>query len=320
MKTKIILLLLAAAIIYSCGKNNIKHEAATTEDGKGGNGKLNSAGIKEGESEFTVSYPEPRRIYRIDKEDLNNDGNKEIIVLSVAKDTGEQYNDYYNFDRMEIFVLNRQEKKYVKILSDTVDYAVSCDFVKLGRDSSEQILIKTNLGGNNDIVSRGLFVYDMSAPDKISLLKYIDSGSPEIADLKNDGNNEILVSDLYYGIMPQINAINFVKEIYKFENNKLVIRNKEFENFYDDKIKGLLENYYGLKRKVEMGMQPVNLAYPLYREAAEVMVNYLAKGDTLDLKKFWDEEKQSLKKNIPQEEYTDLNNFILKVLPSAKNA
>lgn len=319
MKKKIILILISAALFYSCTKINTRVETSKKNE-PGENTKLNSAGIKEGESEFTVSYAEPRKIYRIDKEDLNNDGSKEIIVLSVAKDSGEHYNEYYNFDRMEVFVLDKQQKKYVKIISDTVDYALSCEFIKLSNDSSKQILIKTNLGGNNDIVSKGLFVYDMTAPDKINLLKYIDAGSPEIADLKNDGNREILVSDLYYGVMPQVNAINFVREIYKLENRKLVLKNQEFGDFYDKKIEELLENYYGLKRKVEMGMQPVNMAYPLYREAAEVMINYLAKGDTRGMKKFWDEEKQSLKKNIPEEEYTDLNNFILKALPSAKNA
>ncbi|MDQ3194619.1 MAG: hypothetical protein M3P82_06435, partial [Bacteroidota bacterium] len=70
----------------------------------------------------------------------------------------------------------------------------------------------------------------------------------------------------------------------------------------------------------EMGMQPMDLSYPLYREAAEVIVNYQSKGDTAGLKKFWDEEKESLKKNIPADEFQDLYNFVLKALPSAKNA
>ena len=85
-------------------------------------------------------------------------------------------------------------------------------------------------------------------------------------------------------------------------------------------ISSAKDKYYGLKRKFEMGMQPMNLSYPLYREAAEVIINYYAQGDESGLKKFWDEEKDSLKKNIPESEFLDLNNFILKALPSAKNA
>ena len=69
-----------------------------------------------------------------------------------------------------------------------------------------------------------------------------------------------------------------------------------------------------------MGMQPANLAYPLYREASEVILNYYSKGDIKNLKIFWDEEKDSLKNLIPENEFIDLNNFILKLLPSAGNA
>lgn len=281
---------------------------------------LSSAGFKEGEAEFMISYAQPRRIYKIEKEDLNNDGKKEIIVLSTAKDSLEKYNDYYNFDMIEVFALDESKKAFAKILADTVDYADSCILNSLRNDSNRQILITTNSGGNNETMSKGLFIYDMTSPLKINLLKYFDVGAPEITDIKKDGNKEILVSDLYYGVMPQNSAVNFVKEIYKLENQKLLLKNEEFGEYYDPKIKELLERYYGIKRKVEMGMQLNDMSYPLYREAAELLVNYYAKGDLKGLKKFWDEEKESLKKNIPEEEFLDLSNFILKALPTAKNA
>ncbi|MDQ3019701.1 MAG: hypothetical protein M3R36_03900 [Bacteroidota bacterium] len=315
-----LLLIFSGFLFYSCNKTKEENLKVTSESELKQKQNLNSAGVKEGEQEFTVQYMQPRKIYKIEKEDLNNDGSKEIIVLSVDKDPEEKYNDYYNFDMLEVFALNIEKKSYVKILSDTVDYSQTYFFEDLASDKRKQILIGTNSGGNDAITSKGMFVYDMESMDKINLLKYFDTGAPEVTDIKKNGSKEILVSDLFYGVMPQMNAIVFVKEIYKLENQNLVSQNSEFSEFYDTKLKQLLENYYSIKRKVEIGMQPVDMSFPLYREAAEIIVNYYAKDDMKSLKKFWDEEKESLKKNIPQDEFLDLSNFILKALPSAKNA
>lgn len=316
----LIVLLLFSSVFYSCTKNKDEGTKIKSESESVHKEQLNSAGVKEGGHEFSVQYSQPRRIYRIDKEDLNSDGNKEIIVLSVTKDTAEKYDSYYNFDMIEVFALNKENKSYVKILSDTVDYSTECRFVDLNNNKTAQILISTNSGGNDSLTSVGMFVYDMTAADKIDLLKYFDSGAPFIKDIKGDGIKEILISDLFYGVMPQVNAIPFVKYIYRLADNNLSERNSEYKEYYETEISAAKDKYYGLKRKFEMGMQPVNLSYPLYREAAEVIINYYAQGDDTGLKKFWDEEKDSLKKNIPESEYLDLNNFILKALPSAKNA
>lgn len=316
----LIILLLFSSVFYSCTKNKDEGTKIKSQSESGHKDQLNSAGVKEGGHEFSVQYSSPRRIYRIDKEDLNSDGNKEIIVLSVTKDTAEKYDTYYNFDMIEVFALNKENKSYVKILSDTVDYSTECRFVDLNNNKTEQILISTNSGGNDSLTSVGMFVYDMTASDKIELLKYFDSGAPFIKDIKGDGIKEILISDLFYGVMPQVNAIPFVKYIYRLADNILSERNSEYKEYYDSEISAAKDKYYGLKRKFEMGMQPMNLSYPLYREAAEVIINYYAQGDESGLKKFWDEEKDSLKKNIPESEFLDLNNFILKALPSAKNA
>jgi len=297
-------------------ENPAGNKVDTSTNKSGGN----SAGVKEGEAEFNLSYAMPREIYRIEKEDLNSDGTREVIVLSVSKDASDKYNDFYNFDMIEVFALDSTKKFFSKILSDTVDYSKDYSFQKLGSDPSRQIIITTNYGGNNDVASKGMVIYDMPSQHYIKLVKYFDTGAPEIKEILDDGKKEILVSDIYYGVMPQVSAINFVKEIYKFQNGDLVQSNREFAKFYDDKIKELLEKYYGMKRKVEMGMQLADLSYPLYREAAEVVVNFYAKGDIAGLKKFWDEEKDSLKKNIPNDEYTDLSNFVSKVLPTTRDA
>lgn len=317
-----ILILLFGMLLYSCSEtkdNNSDMEVKSlTENNKGGN--VSSAGVKEGGHEFSVHYQMPRRIYRLDKEDLNNDGIKEIIVMSVLKDSNDKYNEYYNFDMIEVFSLDSIKQSYIKILSDTVDYSRECKYAELSDDNSRQMLVVTNSGGNDSVTSGGMFVFEMVSKDSINLLKYFETGAPIVKDLKNDGKNELLVSDLFYGVMPQKDAVKYISGIYRIKNHDLVLMNSEYPEFYDIEIDKLLENFYGLKKKVEMGMQPLDLAYPLYRETSEILVNYYSKGDLKNLKKFWEEEKDGLKNNLPETEYLDLNNFVLKLLPSARNA
>lgn len=321
MKKIILHILIFSAVIFiSCTKTKEDNSRLTPQTEIKEKENLSSAGVKEGGTEFTVEYFQPRKIYKIEKQDLNNDGNKEIMVMSVMKDSAEIYSDYYNFDMLEVFVLDPGKKSFVKVLSDTVDYSESYSFVDLGNDSMKQMLINTNLGGNDKIASRGMFVYGMRADNKINLIKYFDTGDPKVEDIKKDGTKEIMVSDLFYGVLPQQDAIDFVKEIYKFENQDLVLRNNEFGEFYDNKLKELLGNYSGVRKKAEMGMQLTDMAYPLYMQAAEVIINYYAKGDMKNLRTFWDSEKEFLEKNLPQDEFLDLSNFILKALPSATNA
>ncbi|MBS1518182.1 MAG: hypothetical protein JSS91_08840 [Bacteroidetes bacterium] len=301
----------------SCGK---KEEKISLEKKDSEQEKISSAGIRENGNEFDVKYNFPRRIFKIEKEDLNDDGNREIIVLSVLKDTSEKFDSYYNFDMIEVFALDRSQDRYIKILSDTVDYSTDISFDNISGEKGKQILIKTNTGGNDPISSEGMFIYAMKDTASIELIKFFETGSPDIEDLKEDGKREIVVKDQFLGVMPQVNAVDFIREIYKMKDNKLILSNNEFPEVYNKKIGEVTDKYYGLKRKVEMGMQPLDMSYPLYREAAEIFVNYYSKGDMQGLRKFWEKEKESLSRNIPQDEYNDLNTFISKALPSSKNA
>ena len=320
-KIFILILILLAVNIYSCSEKNNKKESTGSSSKKAGEDKdkISSAGVKEGSVDFRVEYYSPRKIYKIEKEDLNGDGNREIVVLSVIKDSG-SVSDYYNFDMMEIFSLDKSREKYEKIFSDTVDYSEECRFESLAGDSTRQILVYTNAGGNDKIMSSGMFVYGMDREGKVNLIKYFDSGLPEIKDLNKDNTKQILIKDEYWGVMPHTEVIYYTKEIYIYENGNLLQSNQTFGEYYDKVINELKPRYYGLKRKLDAGMQAVDLSYPLYREALEVIVNYTAKGDMNELRKFWNEESDYLEKHIPGDEYTDMRDFIFKVLPTAKNA
>lgn len=317
---RILILILLAVNIFSCSEKNKKEKSDISSMKAGENrDNISSAGVKEGSVDFKVEYFSPRKIFKIEKEDLNGDGNREIVVLSVIKDSGSA-SDYYNFDMMEIFSLDKSREKYEKIFSDTVDFSEECRFESLAGDSTKQILVYTNAGGNDVIMSAGMFVYGMNKDGKVNLIKYFDSGLPEIKDLNKDSSKQILIKDEYWGVMPHTEVIYYTKEIYIYENGNLIQSNQAFGEYYDKVLNELKPRYYGLKRKLDAGMQAVDLTYPLYKEALEVIVNYTAKGDMNELRKFWNEESEYLEKHIPGDEFTDMRDFIYKVLPTAKNA
>lgn len=317
---RILILILLAVNIFSCSEKNKKEKSDISSMKAGENrDNISSAGVKEGSVDFKVEYFSPRKIFKIEKEDLNGDGNREIVVLSVIKDSGSA-SDYYNFDMMEIFSLDKSREKYEKIFSDTVDFSEECRFESLAGDSTKQILVYTNAGGNDVIMSAGMFVYGMNNDGKVNLIKYFDSGLPEIKDLNKDSTKQILIKDEYWGVMPHTEVIYYTKEIYIYENGNLIQSNQAFGEYYDKVLNELKPRYYGLKRKLDAGMQAVDLTYPLYKEALEVIVNYTAKGDMNELRKFWNEESEYLEKHIPGDEFTDMRDFIYKVLPTAKNA
>lgn len=314
-----ILLLSAILIFSSCSKENKPPESKISVE-KEKPESLSSAGQKEIASENDLNYGEGRKIFRIDKQDLNGDERAELIVLSTAAGGADEVNSPQKFDMLEVFVLDTARAKFVKSLSDTVDFAVECKYIDMNNTGSKSVFVFTNSGGNNAVASEGMFVYGFKSGGNVELIKYFDGGAPEISEEVKGKERFIKVTELFHGVMPMALAVPYTGSIYELKNNELVLSNMNYPEYYQKKIDEVTEKYYAVKRKVEMGMQMADMSYPLYREAAEVIVNYNAKGDFKGMRKFWELEKESLQRNIPQDEFTDLSNYIRKVLPSDTNA
>ena len=316
----VLIIIISSVMFSACSKDENKQESKQPATEQQKPESLSSAGQKEISSENDLNYGEGRKIFRVDKEDLNKDGNDELMVLSTRSDSPEQGDGPQKFDMLEVFVLDSAKQKYVKTISDTVDFAVDCNYLDMSGTGSKNIFIKTNSGGNSTVASEGMFVYGMSGDKTVKLIKYFDGGAPEITTAGKNKVKLIKVTDLFHGVMPMAYAVPYTSSIYEISNNELVLSNLKYPEYYQDKITEATEKYYGLKKKVEMGMQMADMSYPLYREAAEVIVNFHAKGDYKGLREFWEKEKESLQRNIPQDEFTDLSNFVRKILPADTNA
>lgn len=313
---KILILILLTLFISACSKE--KKEEANIEslpDSLKVSAEREAAGVK-----FKVQYEKPRSIYKMDSYDLDNDGKDEMIVLSVVKnEPNPKHFDYYNFDLIQVFKINGSGDNYERIMSDTVDYAVSAEYLDLGNTGKTQVVIKTNTGGNNPVISKGMFIYNINGRT-VELVKYFDAGNPEITDINNDGKKEIIITESYWGVMTNVDVINYISDVFVMENNALVRKNTDYKDYFEKSVSELKDKYENMKASFIEGKKPKPSEYPLYKEAVNIAVNYYAKQDPQSLKAFWDNENAFLQKNLPEDQFIDLQNFILRIIPLIQSA
>ena len=312
---KIFILLLFLISLSSCTKESEEVKNITTDTTK-----KNYGGISAGGVDFKVEYDNPRQIYSIENKDLDNNGFDEIIVLSVKKDeAGDQYLDYYNFDLMQVFALDSTGKNYTKISSDTVDYGEELVYDDLLKNFKYQMLIKTNTGGNDVYASKGMFVYDLRSNTDLRMIRYIEFGNPEVKDINSDGKKEIVVTDSYWGIMPRPDIIYYTSAIYRLEDGELKRKNSDYKDYYDGKIKAARSRYDDEKSRLQKGEKIQPSEYPLYAASVEMFVNYMSAENNQPIIAFWNSEKDFIKQNISEDQFTDLENFVARISVVAEN-
>ncbi|MBS1492861.1 MAG: hypothetical protein JST55_05105 [Bacteroidetes bacterium] len=308
-----ILILSGAVLLAGCSKKEVKQESPANNN----NSTLSAAGTGEKDKNFKVQYASPRVVYKIEEADLDNNGKDEYIVFSVANDTlNKTAHQFYKFDMMEVFVKDSVSNSYRKISTDTVDFSDEYWIMNLEKDKSKQIIVKTNMGGNDVVNSRGMYVFNYEK-DKVNLVKYFDTGNPEVKDVNSDGNKEILVSDSFFGILPESSAIYYTSEIFKYNDGKLNQCNKEFKKYFLDKASAALDEYNKVKDRVNKGEKIKSSEYLLYKKVAEIILAYSAAGENSTAAKFWSDDNAFLQKNLAEDEYQDLKKFISKLPPIA---
>jgi hypothetical protein len=308
----IFILIFAVTFLSSCSKN--KTGGIEIND----NSEKSIGTIASGGVEFKVEYAKPRGIYKIENHDLNNDGIDEVIVLSVnTADSIDEHFDFYNFDLIQIFSFDSASKSFRKILSDTVDYATEVRYIDLQKNHKPQILVNTNYGGNDVIISKGMFIYNMINQDSTALVKYIDAGNPELVDLNNDGNKELIIYDEFWGVMTQVDVIYYIRDILKFNGNTFDRVNKDYQDFYNKIIDSAKAQYQMQKEMFSKGEKLKPSEYPFYRPIIEMSVNAIASENVETMRQFWYSERDFLHFHLGEEQYTDILNFFNKYILNA---
>jgi DNA polymerase III delta prime subunit len=296
--------------LAGCSKKEVKQEGST-------NSGLSAAGTGNKDKNFKVEYSSPRVVYKVEEVDLDNNGKDEYIVFSVANDSlNKDVYQFYKFDMMEVFVKDSINNSYRKISIDTVDFSDEYWIMNLEKDKSKQIIIKTNMGGNDVVNSRGMYVFNYDSL-KVNLVKYFDTGNPQIKDLNSDGNKEVIVEDTYRGVLPEAGAVYYTSEIFKYSAGKLIKSNGEFKNYFAGQLDNLLNEFEKMKNRISNGEKIRASEYPLYRQAVHIIMYYISTEDYAAIAKFWNNENDYLKKNLQDDEYEDLKKFISKLPPIA---
>jgi len=188
--------------------------------------------------------------------------------------------------------------------------------MSLEKDKSKQIILKTNMGGNDVVNSRGMYIFNYDL-GKINLVKYFDTGNPEVKDITGDGNKEIIVQDSFRGILPEASSVYYTAEIYNYSNGKLINNTKDFKDYYSEKLDNAVNEYRKVKNRINNGEKIKSSEYPLYKETVQIIMCYISVEDYKSLSKFWNDESGYLKKNLAEDEYEDLKKFISKAAPFA---
>ncbi len=274
-------------LLAGCSKKDVKQESAVNKN----DNTLSAAGTGDKDKNFKIQYASPRMVYKVEEADLDNNGKDEYIVFSIANDTlNKTAHQFYKFDMMEVFVKDSVNNSYKKI--------------------------KTDMGGNDAVNSRGMYIFNYDSL-KVNLVKYFDTGNPEVKDVNGDGNKEILVSDSFFGILPEAGAVYYTSEIYKYNNGRLNQSNKEFKNYFSGKATDALAEYNKVKDRINKGEKIKTSEYLLYKKSAEIILAYAAAEDYSLISKFWSDENSFLQKNLEEDEYQDLKKFISKLPPIA---
>lgn len=300
-------------LLAGCSKKDVKQESAVNKN----DNTLSAAGTGDKDKNFKIQYASPRMVYKVEEADLDNNGKDEYIVFSIANDTlNKTAHQFYKFDMMEVFVKDSVNNSYKKIATDTVDFSNEYWIMNLEKDKPKQIIIKTDMGGNDAVNSRGMYIFNYDSL-KVNLVKYFDTGNPEVKDVNGDGNKEILVSDSFFGILPEAGAVYYTSEIYKYNNGRLNQSNKEFKNYFSGKATDALAEYNKVKDRINKGEKIKTSEYLLYKKSAEIILAYAAAEDYSLISKFWSDENSFLQKNLEEDEYQDLKKFISKLPPIA---
>jgi hypothetical protein len=302
-------------LLAGCSKKEVKQESAVSKN----DNTLSAAGTGDKDKNFKIQYASPRMVYKVEEADLDNNGKDEYIVFSIANDTlNKTAHQFYKFDMMEVFVKDSVNNSYRIIATDTVDFSSEYWIMNLEKDKPKQIIIKTDMGGNDAVNSRGMYIFSYDSL-KINLVKYFDTGNPEVKDVNGDGNKEILVSDSFFGILPEAGAVYYTSEIYKYNDGRLNQSNKEFKNYFSGKASDALAEYNKVKDRINKGEKIKTSEYLLYKKSAEIILAYSAAEDYSLISKFWSDENTFLQKYLEDDEYQDLKKFISKLPPIANS-
>lgn len=295
--SSIVLTVLSLFLFSSCGKKNEVGRAVPL-------GSLTGAQFQ--------PYDESRSIIDSIATDLNGDGVKEIILTS--RDSGYPVNPILPkvFDRFEAFALDTASGLYASLFIDPVESGSQIQIRDVTLNGKKEVLIQTDLGGNDAITSQGLNIYGYRPDGRFTTLFFSQEGSPELRDLNGDGIPEILLSDEYRGLMSHAEGIGFIREVHAYDGDLFTPANSFFKKYFDAEIQQRRAEYLRSKNARVRDEEEHNLN--LFRAFVAWLLWMNAKGDKVGVAKIWNAERPSLSNRFTAEVIDEIEDLVQDLL------
>ncbi len=270
--------------------------------GSGDKSDRSDADGRDSTSSGTQLYAGDRILVDSVRVDFLGDGMPALVIATRGRSDSTTPAD--RFDRVDIFSMNSYRRP---VFTDVLEYGSKFQTRDVTGDGLPEFVVEVDAGGNAPITSLGLHVYGRTAKGKITLLFFSGTGAPVLQDLDDDGVQEILVSDQYWGLMPHSEAVGFTRQVYAFNGSSYIAANNRFRNWYDKQIGSLRKAFEAHKQKA---LRSEEGRTRLYTAAVELLLWTWARGGAVDVKRTWRMEQKDMRSLLAEEHYEDVLNFV----------
>lgn len=267
-----------------------------------------------GNNNYTFAFPDSREIFRIDTVRFFENENLKIVSLSRFRDSITSATEInHGFDFIDVFMIDTLKSELQRIFTDTVYNSVECSYLEFEKGFPKKILIYTDAEGIDTVASKGMLIYNSSFQNNINLVKYFDSGKPVVSKLNGNEQYVIMTYDNYWGIFTFPDQITYLKDIYTFEKDSLVIVNDQYKYIFENQSADLRKKFDKYKYEINSGRKLQEKQYPLYKEMVGIFLNMLSINEIDNINDFWNSEKEYLVKHLREDQFLDLNNFVKRI-------
>lgn len=254
--------------------------------------------------------------------DLDDDGTKEYIVGSLG--TERMKSPEGRADRIEIFKYDTAEGAWKVVLSDAPLWVSSYRLREMTGDRVPELVVTVASGGNDPVTSNGVTIYT-GAERKIRVLWRMEEGNPQLISNSPDRPTDVLIhGTVWPPSVPHAYAVTYVKDIHGYNGSEMVSVKGLYGEYFRKLSDSLLGEYREVRAKVEEeggaagtdeydGIGSNGLAgagddtsSELFVAAASVMISLVEADRMSELRSFWNNEKDTLRRLLPLEQSDQL--------------
>jgi len=227
--------------------------------------------------------------------DLDNDGIDEYIVLTKEKNIDSTLN-FFKFDVMDIIAWNPSKNDYTSQFSDTVYFGSRISFSDKNPDYHKIIAINTFSGGEDSVLSSGLYLYGYSK-GAVARVFSKETGSPVLINLDSDSIPEIIELNTVFFKTSAQKPIHYKRSIFKYFNGKYIDNTLNVKNHFYDENNLLFKKYSEFKKGNSLSIEG-------FETLLKLCLNYTAINDYSACDALYRSEKEFLKK-VDEKKYYD---------------